>query len=92
MRSGAHLKGTLLDVDDKNVKYELDITLKSESALSLHSDGQPVKNTQLGGHARIIIVRFFLSFRRLPWSLHDVSEKSWQMNKTLEKWADESLT
>lgn len=31
-RNGAHLKGTLLDVDDKNVKYELDITLKSESA------------------------------------------------------------
>ena len=31
-RSGAHLKGTLSDVDDKNVKYELDITLKSESA------------------------------------------------------------
>ena len=31
-RSGAHLKGTLLDVDDKNVKYELDITPKSESA------------------------------------------------------------
>ena len=31
-RSGAHLKGTLMDVDDKHVKYELDITLKSESA------------------------------------------------------------
>ena len=31
-RSGAHLKGTLLDVDDKHVKYELDITLKSETA------------------------------------------------------------
>ena len=31
-RSGAHLKGTLLDVDNKGVKYELDIALKSESA------------------------------------------------------------
>jgi len=31
-RGGAHLKGTLLDVDDKNAKYELDITLKSEGA------------------------------------------------------------
>ena len=29
-RTGAHLKGTLLGVDDKNVNYELDITLKSE--------------------------------------------------------------
>ena len=31
-RTGAHLKGTLLDIDEKRVKYELDITLKSESA------------------------------------------------------------
>ena len=31
-RSGAHLKGTLLDIDDKRFNYELDITLKSESA------------------------------------------------------------
>jgi hypothetical protein len=31
-RSGAHLKGTLLDIADKGFKYELDITLKSESA------------------------------------------------------------
>jgi len=31
-RSGAHLKGILLGVDDKGVKYELDITLKSGSA------------------------------------------------------------
>jgi hypothetical protein len=31
-RSGAHLKGTLLDVDDKHLKYELDITVKSEIA------------------------------------------------------------
>jgi hypothetical protein len=31
-RTGAHLKGTLLDIDEKGVKYELDITLKSESA------------------------------------------------------------
>ena len=30
--TGAHLKGTLLDIDEKRVKYELDITLKSESA------------------------------------------------------------
>jgi hypothetical protein len=31
-RTGAHLKGTLWDIDEKHVKYELDITLKSESA------------------------------------------------------------
>ena len=31
-RTGAHLKGTLLDIAEKHVKYELDITLKSESA------------------------------------------------------------
>ena len=31
-RSGAHLKGTLLDIADKGFKYELDITIKSESA------------------------------------------------------------
>ena len=31
-RAGAHLKGTLLDIDEKHVTYELDITLKSESA------------------------------------------------------------
>lgn len=31
-RSGAHLKGTLLDIADKDFKYELDITLKSGSA------------------------------------------------------------
>ena len=31
-RSGAHLKGALLDVENKGVTYELDITLKSESA------------------------------------------------------------
>jgi hypothetical protein len=31
-RSGAHLKGTLLDIADKGFKYELDITLKPESA------------------------------------------------------------
>jgi hypothetical protein len=31
-RTGAHLKDTLLDIDEKRVKYELDITLKSESA------------------------------------------------------------
>src|SRR5215472_1120593 len=31
-RSGTHLKGTFLDTDDKKVKYELDITLKSETA------------------------------------------------------------
>ena len=31
-RTGAHLKGTLLDIAEKGVKYELDITLKSESA------------------------------------------------------------
>ncbi len=31
-RNGAHLKGTLLDIDDKGLKYELDITLTSESA------------------------------------------------------------
>ncbi len=31
-RTGAHLKGTLLDIDKKLVKYELDITLKSENA------------------------------------------------------------
>ena len=31
-RAGAHLKGTLLDIAEKGVKYELDITLKSESA------------------------------------------------------------
>ena len=31
-RSGAHLKGTLLGLDDQGVKYELDITLNSGSA------------------------------------------------------------
>ena len=31
-RNGTHLKGTLLDANDKNVKYELDISLKPESA------------------------------------------------------------
>jgi len=31
-RTGAHLKGTLLDIDEKRVKYELDITLKSDIA------------------------------------------------------------
>ena len=31
-RTGARLKGTLFDVDEKRVKYEVDITLKSESA------------------------------------------------------------
>ena len=31
-RSGANLKGTLLDIDNKGATYELDITLKSESA------------------------------------------------------------
>jgi hypothetical protein len=31
-RSGGHLKGTLLDIDNKGATYELDITLKSESA------------------------------------------------------------
>jgi len=31
-RSITHLKGTLLDIADKDFKYELDITLKSESA------------------------------------------------------------
>lgn len=31
-RSGAHLKGTLLDIAEKGFKYELDITLQSESA------------------------------------------------------------
>jgi hypothetical protein len=31
-RSGAHLKGTLLGLDDKGVKYDVDITLKSGSA------------------------------------------------------------
>ena len=31
-RTGGHLKGTLLDIDEKRVKYELDITLKSENA------------------------------------------------------------
>ena len=31
-RNSTHLKGTLLDANDKNVKYELDISLKPESA------------------------------------------------------------
>jgi hypothetical protein len=31
-RTGTHLKGALLDIAEKGVKYELDITLKSESA------------------------------------------------------------
>jgi hypothetical protein len=31
-RNGAHLKGTLSDIDDKAATYELDITLKSGSA------------------------------------------------------------
>lgn len=31
-RNGAHLKGTLVDIDNKGSTYELDITLKSESA------------------------------------------------------------
>ena len=31
-RNATHLKGTLWDIDKKRVKYELDITLKSESA------------------------------------------------------------
>ena len=31
-RSGGHLKGTLLDIDNKGSTYEVDITLKSESA------------------------------------------------------------
>jgi hypothetical protein len=31
-RSGAHLKGTLLDNEDKGVRYEVDIILKSGTA------------------------------------------------------------
>jgi hypothetical protein len=31
-RTGAHLKGTLFDIEEKSVKYEVDITLNSESA------------------------------------------------------------
>jgi hypothetical protein len=31
-RNGEHLKGTLRGIDEKDVKYEVDITLKSESA------------------------------------------------------------
>jgi len=31
-RSGAHLKGTLMDIENKGTTYEVDITLKSESA------------------------------------------------------------
>ena len=37
-RTGTHLKGTLLDIDEKRGKYELDITLKSESASARFKD------------------------------------------------------